>query len=145
MEFSDYIEKGVEKAGSQKRLATLIGVRESHMSQMAKALRPIPAEALARLAMLIGEGVTPGQIWEAQQAARAETEEERQLWLPFVKHAHGMAKAASLLMTMGLSALAAVILFLTPAQDAHAKSMGYDAPSHEINIMRMAGSSGSVA
>jgi plasmid maintenance system antidote protein VapI len=144
MEFHEYIGLGVQIAGSQKKLATLIGVRESHMSDMAKGKRPVPAEALAKLALLLDNGTTPGQIWESQQAARAATEEEKQLWLPFVKHARGMARAASLLMTMGLAALASVIIVLTPTSNAQAKSMTYANGASQINIMRRMGSSGYV-
>jgi DNA-binding transcriptional regulator YdaS (Cro superfamily) len=101
MDFFEYIAAGKAKAGSQKQLAEVIGVRETHMSAMAKGKMPIPDKALAKLAMLIDDGTTPGQIWEAQQAARAATEEERQLWLPFVKGARGMAHAASIFVALG--------------------------------------------
>ncbi|MGC3965324.1 MAG: hypothetical protein QM803_18955 [Rhodocyclaceae bacterium] len=136
MEFNDYIEAGVATTGSKAALSRALGVHAPTLHAAIKGKVPLTPEALRKLALLLNDGTTPGQIWEAQQAARAATEEERQLWLPFVKHAHGMAKAASLLMTTGLSALAAVILFLTPAQNAQAKSVGYSVPTHEINIMR---------
>lgn len=84
--FDEYISQGKTKAGSQKHLAEIIGIRENSLSDMVAGRRPIPAAALARLAQFLGN-VTPGQIWEAQQAARAETEEEKQLWLPFIRAA----------------------------------------------------------
>ncbi|MFT4173957.1 MAG: hypothetical protein QM639_15435 [Rhodocyclaceae bacterium] len=137
MEFEDYLQRGEELAGSKAALARAIGVHASTVNQTLKGKCPLPAEAMRKLALLLNDGTTPGQIWEAQQAARAATEEERQLWLPFVKHAHGMAKAASLLMTMGLSILAIVILVLTPASNAHAESMSYANNDGGINIMRV--------
>lgn len=105
MEFIDYIEAGKKIAGNQKKLANAIGVKETSMSAMVKGKVPIPAHALAKLAMLIGQGVTPGEIWEAQQAARAETEEERQLWLPFMKNAHSLKHAASIFMAVAIAFL----------------------------------------
>lgn len=94
MNFDEIIKKAIAAAGSQRELADFLGESESNMSKMIKGKRPIPAEGLRRLAVLLNDRTTPGQIWEAQQAARAQTEEERQLWLPF------LSRAAIVVMTL---------------------------------------------
>lgn len=95
MNFDEIIKKAISAAGSQRQLADFLGESESNMSKMIKGKRPIPAEGLRRLAVLLNDRTTPGQIWEAQQAARAETEEERQLWLPFLSRAAAVMLVAS--------------------------------------------------
>lgn len=95
MNFEEIIKKAISAAGSQRQLADFLGESESNMSKMIKGKRPIPAEGLRRLAVLLNDRTTPGQIWEAQQAARAETEEERQLWLPFLSRAAAVMLVAS--------------------------------------------------
>jgi plasmid maintenance system antidote protein VapI len=128
MEFADYIRMAIEKTPRhmQKELAEIIGVRETHMSSMVKGKMAIPDKALVKMAVLIGEGVTPGQIWEAQQAARAATEEERQLWLPFVKGARGMAHAASIFVTVATIAAGTIFVSPTPAKAAPVLNLALD-------------------
>ena len=135
MEFHEIIAKAIKAAKTQRALADIIEESESNLAKMIKGKRAIPAEKLRRIAILLNDGTTPGQIWEAQQAARAESEEERQLWLPFVKGSSGLARAACVLMTLGLSALMAVTLFLTTAENAQAKTTGYNNDANNVNII----------
>lgn len=88
MEYLRYVTEGKERAGSWKELADVLGVPQSNMSKIKNGLRGMDEDQVMRLSLLIN--VEFVEIMAAQKVDRAHTNEERQLWLPFVRNAHSM-------------------------------------------------------
>lgn len=86
MEFLDYINAGLSKTdGNKAQLARELGIAAPSLHQIIAGKIRMPERAIAKLAIMTN--TDPGEIWKAQNAARAETEEEKQLWLPFINRA----------------------------------------------------------
>ncbi|MRR17865.1 MAG: hypothetical protein EG826_15565 [Deltaproteobacteria bacterium] len=97
MEFSYYIDKGIESAGTVKALAEIIDVAANSITDAAHGRRGLPDKACVKLASYIGE--TPFSVISARNYAKA-PEEEKEFWRPFV-----YGKAASWIAAIVLSAI----------------------------------------
>lgn len=78
MELIEYINAGIEKAGTGEKLSAEIGMRPQHLSEVKKGKRPLPDDASLALANYLGLSVW--DVMKAAKIAAAKTEEQRNIW-----------------------------------------------------------------
>lgn len=122
MNFSDHIKTAETKTGGPTALAKALELHATHLSNIKAGTRPMPDEATVKLGQIVGLE-NPLDMLAIRNESRAKTEEERQFWSPFAKHA-STAKHA-----MNIAMMAAVTgLCVTTSIDAKATPQNvYDA------------------
>lgn len=115
MEFDKIIEMGIEKAGTQRALCTIIEQNEVAVSECRKKKRGLPNKSCAKLAQFLG--MQELKVIAAKEEWVAKTKEDREFW-------HPLANAA------GIAALsvAFVTTFLTPSPAQAAQTLDKDGP-----------------
>jgi hypothetical protein len=116
MEYLKYVEAGKEKAGSWKALAAILAVPQTNMSAIKNGVRGMSEDQMLRLSMLIE--VEFVEIMATQKVERANTDEERQLWLPFVK-SQAFAIHAAVILAICAAGLLETFFVSPSAQDPH--------------------------
>lgn len=122
---TEFITKGIEKTGSVKELARVLGVSPTFLSNAKNMRCGLPLDACGKLGDLIG--VDKFTVAVAAELVTEKNEKRRAYFAPFVS---GLAKAAS------FAALAIVTTFVTtPAESLAATSVQAD-NDRGIYIMR---------
>ena len=81
-QLGDYIEAAVEKIGSVKEVAELVGVSRSSLSDAKSNRHGIPAASCVVLAQIVG--AEPLAVIAANEMVTETREERKAVWLPFV-------------------------------------------------------------
>lgn len=92
MKYLRYVELGKEKTGSWKALADVLAADPGNMSKIKNGVRAMDEHQVLRLSLLLGCEFV--EIMAAQKVERANNDQERQLWRPFVKSAAHVGRAA---------------------------------------------------
>ena len=83
MNLNDFIAKGIEKTGTIRELAKLLGQQPTSISEAKHGKRGLPAYACVKLAQMIG--VSEMAVLAASELATEKNPERRAVWAPFVQ------------------------------------------------------------
>lgn len=105
MELKDYLDAGAKKAGSLTALGLMLGMSQPTMSNIKAGKRPMPIDAVVKLADYIGADLRA--LIAANELVTERKEEKRAFWTPFTE----LGRAAVFLLAL---LFACVTNFVTP-------------------------------
>lgn len=82
MNLSEIISKGAEVAGSQKALATALGIQPTHLSNAKAGKYGLPSYACVKLGSILG--IEPMTVIAASELVTEKNPERRAIFAPFV-------------------------------------------------------------